>query len=168
MEISFRIQYIIAFILTVITVLFSFFKLVEDKTTFFSLSTQGRLYFSSIIINMIFLSIVIIYSILYCFWTTITCCWRSKSSSATPFSCWNAFFSLLFMCANGYILYSLYVYPLVLPHVLEYVGNIMLIYIGLIIFEGILFSFIRCCVNNSGNKRKFLPNKETQDFNQIV
>lgn len=168
MEISFRIQYIIAFILTVITVLFSFFKLVEDKIQFFSLSPTERLYFSSIIINIVFLSIVIIYSILYCFWTTITCCWRSSSSSATPFSCWNAFFALIFTGANGYILYCLYVHPLGLPHVLEYVGNIMLIYIGLIIFEGILFSLIRCCVNNSGNKRKLLPTKETQDFNQIV
>ena len=55
METSFWIQYILAFILTLVTIIFSFLKISEDPIDFISLSSPHRLYFSSLIINMIFL-----------------------------------------------------------------------------------------------------------------
>ena len=168
MEISFRIQYTLAFILTLVTVVFSFFKISEDSIDFFSLSSTQRLYFSSLIINMVFLSLIIIYAILYCFWTTITCCWRTGTDTNIKFSFWKAFFILTFLCANGYILYSLYIVPLELPTTLIYVGNIMLIYLGTVIFEGILFSLIRCCLKNKKRKKKkLLPLEERQNLNEV-
>jgi hypothetical protein len=171
METSFWIQYILAFILTLVTIIFSFLKISEDPIDFISLSSPQRLYFSSLIINMIFFSLIIIYSILYCFWTTITCCWGTETDSIIKFSFWKAFFVLTFLCANGYILYSLYINPLELPVALAYAGNIMLIYFGTLIFEGLLFLFIRDCLKNrrirKSRKKKLLPLKEKQHLELV-
>lgn len=167
MKTSFKIQYFIAFILTFAMVILSYFRLSNESINFWDLSNEQKIFYVSIVLDCIFLSLAVIYSILYCFWSTLTCCWRGENNSPIEFSCWKGFFFLAFILANAFIFYSLYLNPVILPEVLSYLGNAFLIYILVIIGEGVLFSLIRCYINRP-KKKRLLPTNEKQDFSDIV
>ena len=156
MSISLKLQLFIAFFMTLCVSVYSFFNLSSKSIDFFNISREEQLYFSCLIINEIIYILTIIYGILLCFWSTLTSCWHENTNSNNSFTCSTACFFIIFIMTNFYLFYTLMIEPIVVPEYLKENGLVFLSLIGMIILEGLLFSFFRNCINCNNKKKKLL------------
>ena len=163
MNISLKIQSLIAFLILCGTVVYTFFNLVSKDINFMNLQQNERLYFVCLIINELIYGIIIIYSLLYSAWSLLTCCWREGPNNNSSFSSSKGCGILLMVLTNINLFYSLYLEPIELPQYLIINGQVFLGSIVAIISVGILFYCCRLCYNSFSRKKKLLKYNNMED-----
>ena len=165
MSFSLKIQLLIAFLTVFCVSVYTFFNLSSQSIDFLKVSREEQLFFSCLVINEIVYLLTVVYSILLCFWSTLTSCWKENTTSSNNFNWTTGCFLLIFIMTNMYIFYTLFIEPINVPDYLKENGIVFLSSILGIILEGIVFTFFRNCVKCEKKKKllKYTDRGESDD-----
>ena len=164
MSFSLKIQLLIAFLTVFCVSVYTFFNLSSQSIDFLKVSREEQLFFSCLVINEIVYVLTVVYSILLCFWSTLTSCWKENTTSSNNFNWTTGCFLLIFIMTNMYIFYTLFIEPINVPDYLKENGIVFLSSILGIILEGIVFTFLEIVLNVKKEKLlKYTDRGESDD-----